>query len=302
MKYTYKEFLKSRKDSNAPDYCMNKHHYDQYNFFYAVALDDMSKFNKEWASSKSYLARCLRSKETFWIEHFNVRCDVKKGQVFVCGQTDHIFGVEKATSVNVLFRSPKRKRSTRLAQFFYRKQFKRERRIYDWFENEKSRLERELSENYRDMSQNLSLWEAPENKSVRYILKLRDKRIKTEFGEKFGAYKNDVSIDYSPFDRAKIHNDFKSLSKIENRNEFKKAHFPLYEIKQDGMTYLLERNDFELIENHNKQIAIKYINKWEDKAIEIEQQLRARKRWLNRCLNKIKQDISQTYNIPVPKY
>lgn len=295
MNWTYKNYLEVRKDALSG--CKKKFIYNQYNFFYAVALYEMKKFNGDYRHETDYLARCMRSKTIFWVHGFNVRSDVKKHQVFVCGEIDGICGVEAATTV---FSMPKYYNISRTAlvrQFLNRKIMKRENKIYDWYEKEISEIDKKMQQVTNDMSNNFCEINLDENKKVEYLLNVKEKHIKTKYGQKNKLYDENIKINYSPFDKLKTVYDLKKYS---NRKEFEGCTFPLYEFKKYGHTYLFEKQDFELIENKNEAIEIGYINKWEDALILLSGQKKSRKRWVDRCKEKIKIDVENKYKTKMP--
>ena len=301
MEYTIKEWL-------AASPLRQRKHFKQWNFFYAIALEDiaMGEGAGRWSDKPSYLCRCARTKKTFWIYQCNVRESVKKNEFFICGQTDHLFGVERATGV-MTFERVKNKfklsdgTDSRIARYLTRKQFKRERNVYAWYEGERKELQDKYDKSVRDMNENISNLQFPENKDVEYLVNVKNKRIKTYYGIENGRYNENFTILTSPYDCApqRICKDEKELKKwgFLNHDEVMSfvPKFPVYVIKGELCDYVCEKDDFKLLRDNNHKFEIEYVNKWEDECIRIEGELKKRKRWLDRCLSKIKNDVYKNY-------
>ena len=300
MKYTFKEWKAVNPNRTK---LLKKHHFNSWNFFYAIAEDHIVKpeGSEKWTSKKSYLCRCFRSKKIFWVEAINVNASVKKGEIFICGQVDHLCGVEKATGVMTFQRHKEEPFEIKAKRYLFQKELRKQRRLYAWYENEKSLICQESMRNLREMNENMSSINLPENKKVEYVIKVKEKRIKTVFGLENKYYEKNFTILTSPFDMAKqriclTENDLKKWG-IENHDEVMSFNpkFPLYIIKGEFCDYVCEKNDFYLFENRNEKVEISYVNKWEDREIELNKKLKAISRWLKKGLSKIKEDVWKPY-------
>lgn len=305
MNWTFEDYKRVRLDKGgiiAP----KKHHYEDYNFFYAKALEDMEK-RTNYHEEKEYIAKCMRSGETFWVYRNNCRDDVAKNEIFICGQSDHSFGVEKATGVFSFQRPKKLSTKSKIRQYLTKKRFKRERKVYEWYDGEISQIEekywaiaRERQDKLCDI--NLKKEEIKEKPSSVYMA--TRKGIKTEFGIESDAYINDFNSDES-IDLGLIRTKAQ-LNKFKNHGDFKKAQLPLYHVKRNGLHYLFEASDIKLQEAECSQMGdseeIAIIDEWEDAMIELDNKRRKLRRWLNKCISKIKDDVYSTYPHLKPKY
>jgi hypothetical protein len=300
MNYSYKEWKEvspTRKKN------LKKHHFNQWNFFYAVAEQDIVKpeGDLKWTRKESFLCRCFRSNKRFWVNAINVNASVKKGEVFICGQLEHLCGVEKATGVKTFERLQSRTYEQKVRAYLTQRELKKQRRLYSWYENEKNLIQQESIRNVQDMNESMSLINLPENKKVEYVIKAKDKRIKTKYGEENNLYSNNFTILTSPFDMAKericlTEKDLKRWGFL-NHDEVM-AHnpkLPLYIIKGEFSEFICEKQDFGLVVNHNEKIEISYVNKWEEKELELNKKMIAINRWLKKALSKIREDVWKSH-------
>jgi len=299
MKYTQAMFDQDFKDTHTLTL-------DSFNYEYFVALEDIPKWNGKWDREETYMARNAKTGEGVWIHFCNIHNNVKKNEIFIGGvyknNYRHSVSVCRSTGCFTLSKKKNTKREIRVAREVNRIRFKRERPLYNWYESEIDKINKKINEAYQEMDANLCALVLPEKKiDNKYKFKASEKNIKTKYGIEKDAYDSDFELDCDPYN-GKIHKDFKSIKGFENKNEFRDAQFPLYEIKHKGIIYLFEKSDFEFIKNYNEEVEIEYINQWEDRVCELQVYAKKCKKWLNRCLYNIKVDVCNKYGHPVMRW
>lgn len=294
MNYSFEDYKKARPDH---DFEHKVQYYEDYNFFYAVALEPIPK-RESWAYEDHYPCRCLRTGGFFFVSSYNARDSVDKNEVFICGQTLHLFGVERRTGTFTMPRVKKVQRHIKVKQYLTKKRFKRERNVYDWFEKEFKKIEDERTRVTREMNESFCPVEF--DNPPMYLAKTASKRIRTTYGKDKGLYESDFYLE-----RAVVPNisNKKALDKFKNKDEVlaQSPRFPLYQVKKNGHIFLFEDGEIEMIETEN-QSDVEIITEWEDNLIELDKKRIALRRWLNRCINKIKQDVYSNYPQYMTKY
>ncbi len=273
---------------------------DSFVYAYAEAMQDIQLWDKDWSREDKYLCRILKTGELKWIHSCNSKANVKKNEVFIAAIYNSKYRdsvtVCRATGVKRFVRKELVSRDILLVREVNRVRFKRERAVYEWYDEEYSSVLEEINKANSDMKNNFTELEfgdiCVENS---FIFKASSKRIKTDFGSKSGAYENDFELKHSPF-KGNIVSSFEKL-RVKNREEFLQASFPLYEVKYRGVLYLFEKCDFEIRENKQDELNIEYVNEWEDRIISLNRKLKKIRKWRDKCLGRIKIEVSSFYGI-----
>jgi hypothetical protein len=152
MKYTKEMFGQDFKDT----YCLN---FDSFNYEYFIALEEIPKWDGKWGSrQETYLVKNAKTGKCVWIYFCNVQKSVKENEVFIGGvyKSLHRYSVSvcRPTGVFTFKRKSNLKRKVKIAQYVNKVCFKRERPIYDWYEKELDKVNKELKKAYRDMDYN----------------------------------------------------------------------------------------------------------------------------------------------------
>lgn len=285
MIYTEKMFKKDFKSKDLS--------FKDFDYQYFKAYQDINKFDNNWASEDSYMVSSVKDGGHAWIYKCNVNNNIREGEVFIGAVNKckfrQLISVCRGTGLVLMPKKRKLKRCTRIAIELNRVTSRKELSVYDWFEKEKEKIEERVMSVNRDLQDNFSYISVPENKDVEFKFMAKSKRIKTKNGIENNLYDSDFSLPISPYDGV-IHGRMSDLGRFSNKGEFSDAIFPLYEIRANGVIYLFEKNDFELVENKNEAVEIEYINKWEDELFFLERKLRNTRKWLDRCLKNIRKD------------
>lgn len=293
---------------------LKEEHFENMKFRYAIALQDMDPWDGDWGSDRdAFLFTFARVGGVMgggrqFVFKMNCHQKIKKNEVFVCA-TNHtglLHSAVRATGVMTIQkvkRNHKRKDGLdqRIASFLTRKRFKRERPIWDWFNKEMDTLQTKAKLITQELNNNfyyIDFEDSHQSKSE-FLFKASSKRIKTNYGIENNCYESDFKLRISPYDSPK-YKSYGCVKKIfKNHAYFKDANYPLYKIYHKGNVYLFEKQDFEYIENKAKtkieKIEIEYVNKWEDQLISLQKKERQIKRWRDRALISIKNDIYKNF-------
>lgn len=285
------------------------HFYDM-KFRYAIALQDFDPWDGDWGNDReAYLFTFARVGGVVGggrnhVLQINCKDHIKKGEIFICATTCNniLHTAIRGTGIMTVEYPPincKRKdgKDQRIASYLSHKKFKRQRPIWDWFNKEMDIINFEANKVTRELNDSfyyLDNFGSVEKNEI-YKFSATSKNIKTKYGIDKNCYSEDFEkeIDEAAI---KIHESIEDLKRFSNYKEFHLASFPVFEVSYQSHTYLFEKRDFNIIKPEIvEKVEIEYVNKWEDKLIELEKKRKALVRWRDRAFEKIKSDIYRNY-------
>lgn len=275
-------------------------------FRYAIAKQDMYPWDGDWANDRdAFMFTFARVGGVVgggrqFVYKMNCHQRIKKNEVFICATNGNGILHSAVRSTGIMTIPPIEKnykrrdgKDQRIASYLTRKRFKKERPIWDWFNEEMDKVQKKAQEVTQELNNSFHYidFDSNDNKAE-YLFKASKKRIKTEYGLKNGCYKNNFKLNLSPYDGIKYHSYDEVKKSIDNYVNFRDAKYPLYRVEHNGHTFLFEKDDFEYIENmETSKIEVEYVNKWEDALIALQKQERALKRWRDRAMASIKDKV-----------